>query len=102
MKTPALKVNSLVVEAQRELFGWVPFAFWKTLHPSETREGVRLRLRDGRWQLNVHAARGANKDLWIHLRNVKAWIEKRQPEVDPPPAGLQVAPPAAASEAGRG
>lgn len=78
-------VNTLVLDAQRELFGWVKFSFWQQMHPDETRELVRLRLKDGRWKLNVHAARGANKDLWIHLRNAKAWIEKREPEVDPPP-----------------
>ncbi len=79
------KVNTLVLDAQRRLFGWVKFSFWQQMHPDETRDRVRLRLKDGRWKLNVHAARGANKDLWIHLRNVQAWIEGREPEVDPPP-----------------
>lgn len=78
------KINSLVEEAQRELFGWVPFDFWAKIAPTETREKVRTRIKEGKWLIGIHAHRPSQKELWIHLRNAKAWIEGETPEVDAP------------------
>lgn len=71
---------NLVREAQKELFGWIPYKEYSLMFPSETREVIRTRLREGVWQLGVHATRGSTrKELWLNLRNIKAWLEGQAP-----------------------
>lgn len=82
-------VSALIAEAQRQLFGWIPYEEYVRVFPSETRHKVRGRLRRGQWQMGVHAIRGGHYELWIHLRNVQAWLEGRQPEVAGMPAQMQ-------------
>lgn len=77
------KVGTLIAEAQRELFGWVPYQEYARMFPDETRERLRSRIRLGTWKAGVHYTRGSERDLWIHLRNVKAWLEQRPPEKAP-------------------
>lgn len=73
-------IPELIADAQLELFGWVPWEAWETMHPTEKREAIRYRLRVGTWKLGVHVSRPSTKELWVNLKNCKAWIEGREPD----------------------
>ena len=73
-------VEQMIADAQRELFGWVPHEQYQQMFPKENRERIRNRLRRGAWQIGVHVTRPSEKELWVHLRNVQAWVEGRSPE----------------------
>lgn len=83
-----MSVAHLIREAQKELFAWIPYEEYQKMFPSENREKIRNRLREGTWVLGVHASRPSPKrELWINLRNVKAWVEKKSPQdFSPPPS----------------
>lgn len=81
------RVGALIAEAQAKLFGWVPYEQYARMFPDETRDKIKGRLRRGQWTLGTHAARGGKYDLWIHLSNVKAWLEKSETVAEPLPFG---------------
>lgn len=88
MKSSVEAIRELLRESQKELFGWIPFEEYQALFPTETREKIRARVRDQHWREGVHYVRGSPRDLWIHLANVKAWLEKRPTRKDPLPPGV--------------
>lgn len=82
MKLPDY-ANRMIEEAQKGLFGWIPYDRYRAMFPEENRERIRGRMRRGVWKLGVHVAIAGKHDMWVHLRNAKAWLEGRPPEEDP-------------------
>lgn len=85
LELPQTKVRQLIRDAQRELFGWVPAEEYYGMFPHENQERTRARIRRGTWVEGVHWARPEARGTWLHLRNIKAWVEGRPPEDDPYP-----------------
>lgn len=69
-------VQRLIREAQKELFGFIPYEEYKGMFPTETRAKIYARLYRGTWTWEVHAKKSPGMGLWVNLKAVKALLDE--------------------------